>query len=144
MTSIFLADDREINRRLIKRLLEEEEDLCVVGEADNGLEAARMVADLKPDILITDLSMPGLDGIEVTRRVRESSPQTRVIVLSMWNPERYAEAARKAGAVTYVVKDSAINNLIPAIRSAMDRQRNDNSQLESIPRNTPTQKGDFE
>jgi len=125
--SIFLADDHEINRRLIKRLLKEEADLCVVGEADNGLEAARMVTDLKPDILITDLSMPGLDGIEVTRRVRESSPQTRVIVISMWEPERYAEAVKEAGAVAYIVKDSAINSLVPAIRAATDRQGNSNS-----------------
>ena len=125
MTSIFLVDDFEMNRRLIKRLLEEEEDLCVVGEAGSGLDAVRMVAALKPDILITDLSMPGLDGIEVTRRVRESSPQTRVIVLSMWDPGKYAEAAKKAGAVAYIVKDSAINSLVPCIR-AIDRQGNGN------------------
>jgi len=129
VTSIFLADDHEINRRLIKRLLKEEENLCVVGEAGNGLDAAQMVADLKPDILINDLSMPGLDGIEVTRRVRQSSPQTRVIVLSMWDPRRYAEVAKKAGAFTYMVKDSAVSNLVPAIRAAMDRGRHGNSQL---------------
>jgi len=125
VTSIFLADDHEINRRFIKRLLKEEEDLCVVGEAANGLDAARMVAELKPDILITDLSMPGLDGIEVTRQVRESSPQTKVIVLSMWDPLRYSEATKKAGAVAYIVKDSAINSLVPCIR-AIDRQGNGN------------------
>ena len=122
MTSIFLADDHEINRRLIKRLLKEETDLCIVGEAANGLDVVQMVADLKPDILITDLSMPGLDGIEVTRQVRELLPQTRVIVLSMWEPGRYAEAAKKAGAVSYIVKDSAINSLVPTIRAAIDHQ----------------------
>jgi two-component system, NarL family, invasion response regulator UvrY len=147
VTSIILADDHASIRRFIKRLLKEEEDLCVVGEAGNGLDAAQMVADLKPDILITDLSMPGLDGIEVTQRVRKSSPQTMVIVLSMWDPGKYAEAAKKAGAIAYMVKDSAIKSLVPAIRAAMDRQRNGNSQLpESAPAMPPldAEKGDFE
>jgi len=134
VTSIFLADDHEMIRRFIKRLLKEEVDLCVVGEAANGLDAAQMVANLKPDILITDLSMPGLDGIEVTRRVRQSSPKTMVIVLSMWNPSRYAEEAKKAGAFTYMIKDSAINDLVPAIRAAIDHRRNGNSQS---PESTP-------
>jgi len=119
MVTILLADDHAAVRRFIKILLRGEVDFSVVGEAANGVDAVKLVAELKPDILVTNLTMPGLDGIEVTRRVRESSPPTMVIVLSMWDPGRYAETAKKAGAVTYIVKDSAVDNLVPAIRAAM-------------------------
>lgn len=122
MISIFLTDDHAPIRRFIRRLLEKEADLTVVGEASNGIDAVKLVAELRPNVLITDLSMPGLDGIEVTRRVRESVPQTMVIVLSMWDPKRYAEAAKKAGASAYVVKDMAVGELVHTIRTGMASQ----------------------
>lgn len=128
MTSIFLADDHRGIRRFIRILLEEEADFSVVGEAANGIDAVKLVADLKPDILITDLSMPGLDGIEVTRRVRKASPPTLVIVLSDWDVSFYGEAAKQAGAVGYVVKGSALTDLLPALRAALDSQRNHNGE----------------
>jgi DNA-binding NarL/FixJ family response regulator len=124
MVSILLADDNARIRRFIRILLEEEADLSVVGEAANGIDAVKLVADLKPDILITDLSMPGLDGIEVTRRIRKASPPTMVIVLSTWDTSSYGEAAKQAGAVGYVVKDSADTKLMPAIQAALDSRRN--------------------
>lgn len=124
MTSNFLADDHRGIRRFIRILLEEEADFSVVGEAANGIDAVKLVADLKPDILITDLSMPGMDGIEVTRQVRKTLPQIIVIVLSDWDACNYAEAAKQAGAVNYVAKRSADTNLVSAIRAALDSKRN--------------------
>jgi len=128
MTSIVLADDHAALRRFIKRLLREEADFSVVGEASNGIDAVKLVAELKPDILITDLTMPGLDGIEVTRQVRKVWPPTLVIVLSFWDATRYGETAKQAGAVGYVVKDSAVTKLVPAIRTALDSKRNHNGE----------------
>jgi DNA-binding NarL/FixJ family response regulator len=124
MASIVLADDHRSIRRFIRIRLEEEADISVVGEAANGIDAVKIVAELKPDILITDLSMPGLDGIEVTRRVMKILPQTIVIVLSSWDVGCYVEAAKQAGAVSYVMKDSADTKLVPAIRAALDSKRN--------------------
>ena len=128
MTSILLADDHMLIRRLTKRLLQEETDLAVVGEAANGIDAVKLAAELKPDILVTDLSMPGLDGIEVTRQVRKASPQTIVIVLSNWDAGSRAQEAKQAGAVAYVDKDSADGTLVPVIRAALDRKRNHNGE----------------
>jgi DNA-binding NarL/FixJ family response regulator len=128
MTSILLADDHARIRRFIRILLEEESDFSVVGEAANGIDAVNLVAELKPNILITDLSMPGLDGIEVTRRVRKILPQIVVIILSSWDVGCYVEAAKQAGAVSYVMKDSADTKLVPAIRAALDSKRNHNGE----------------
>ncbi|MFH0769071.1 MAG: response regulator transcription factor [Chloroflexota bacterium] len=122
MISIFLADDHAIIRRFIKRLLEEEADLSVIGEAANGIDAVKLVAELKPDILITDLSMPGLDGIEVTRRVRKASPQTLIVALSNWDAQKNVVAAKQAGASAYVVKNLAVGELVHTVRMVMDSQ----------------------
>ncbi len=128
MTSILLADDYAPFRRLIRRLLEKEADLSIVGEAANGIDAVKLVTQLKPDILVTDLSMPGLNGIEVTRQARKASPQTLVVVLSSWDADSRAEAAKQAGAVDYILKDSADRRLVPAIRAALDSKRNHNGE----------------
>ncbi len=103
MISIFLADDHAPIRRFIRRLLEEEADLSVVGEAANGIDAVKLVAEFKPNVLITDMNMPGLDGIEVTKQVRKASPQTVVVVLSSLDAERNVVAVKQAGASAYVV-----------------------------------------
>jgi DNA-binding NarL/FixJ family response regulator len=128
MVTILLADDHAAVRRFIKILLRGEVDFSVVGEAANGIDAVKLVAELKPDILVTDLTMPGLDGLEVTKRVRKASPQTVVIVLSSWDAGSRAKAAKQAGAVCYVVKDSADTKLVPAIRAALDSKRNHNGE----------------
>jgi two-component system, NarL family, invasion response regulator UvrY len=128
MTSIVLADDHRSIRRFVRIRLEEEADISVIGEAANGIDAVKIVAELKPDVLITDLSMPGLDGIEVTRRVRKILPQIIVIILSNWDAGCYVEAAKQAGAVGYIAKNSADTKLVPAIRAALDSKRNHNGE----------------
>ncbi len=120
MISLFLADDYANIRHFIRRLLEKEADFSVVGEAANGIDAVKLVAELKPDVLITDLSMPGLDGIEVTKRVRKASPQTAVVVLSSWDAERYVVAAKQAGASVYMVKNLAVEEFVHTIRTVVD------------------------
>ncbi len=122
MISIFLADDHASIRRFIGRLLEKEADFSVVGEAANGIDAVKLVAELRPDVLITDLSMPGLDGIEVTRQVRKASPQTVVVLLSMADAERDVVAAKQAGASAYMRKDLAVRELLHTIRTVIDSQ----------------------
>ena len=89
MTTVVLADDHAIVRHGLRALLEMESDIQLIGEAEDGLETIRMVEQLSPDILIVDLVMPGLGGLEVTRQVRKSSPQTHVIILSMHANEAY-------------------------------------------------------
>lgn len=123
MTTIVLADDHKIVRQGIKALLETEPDFSLVGEAADGLEAARLVKQLQPDILIVDLTMPGMSGIEVTARVRQDSPQTRVVVLSMHSVEAYVLRSLEAGATSYVVKESGIEHLIQAVRETMAGHR---------------------
>lgn len=123
MTTIVLADDHKIVRQGIKALLETEPDFNLVGEAADGLEAARLVKQHQPDILIVDLTMPGMSGIEVTARVRQDSPQTKVIVLSMHSVEAYVLRSLEAGATSYVVKESGVEHLIQAVRETMAGRR---------------------
>src|SRR5579883_136601 len=105
--TLVLADDHRIVRQGLRALLGMEPDVRLVGEAADGLEAVRLVTRLKPDILVLDLMLPGLSGLEVARRVAEHSPRTRVVVLSMHANEAYVAEALAAGAVAYVLKDSS-------------------------------------
>lgn len=84
MTRILLANDQQVVRQALRCLLEREPDLQVVGEVSDGLEVVPLVAQLKPDVLVTDVALPGLYGLEVTRRVRESAPGTGVVILSRY------------------------------------------------------------
>jgi YesN/AraC family two-component response regulator len=111
MITIVLADDHRMVRQGLRGLLEDETDLRVVGEAADGTEAVEVTARLKPDILVTDLKMPGLGGIQVIARVRELSPGTGVVILSMYGIQVYVDAALRAGARGYVVKKSASDGL---------------------------------
>ena len=101
MTTVVLADDHAIVRHGLRALLEMEPGIKLVGEAEDGLETVRLVEQLSPDVLIVDLMMPGLGGLEVTRQVRKSSPQTRVVILSMHANEAYVLEALRNGALGY-------------------------------------------
>jgi DNA-binding NarL/FixJ family response regulator len=114
MPTVILADDHAIVRHGLRALLETEPGLSLVGEAEDGLAAIRLVEQLRPDILIVDLMMPGLNGLEVTRQVRKCSPQTRIIVLSMHANEAYVLEALRHGALGYVLKGSQVRDLLQA------------------------------
>ncbi len=117
MLTIVLVDDHKIVRSGIARLLEDEPDLKVIGEGANGAEGIEATRTLKPDILISDLMMDGLTGIDVTREVRKVSPSTKTIILTMYNDSGYIDRAMKEGAKGYILKGSGINDLIKAIHT---------------------------
>jgi len=116
MVTIVLADDHHVVRQGLRTLLESESDFRVVGEAGDGLEAVQLVERLQPDVLVLDLMMPSLDGLEVTRQVSQRSPQTRVVILSMHSSEAYVLEALRHGAAGYVLKASSAADLIKAVR----------------------------
>ncbi len=116
MTTIVLADDHPIVRQGLRALLEAETDFQVVGETGYGLEAVRLVERLKPDVLIVDVMMPGLSGLEVTREVCQRAPRLRVLVLSMHANEVYVLEALRHGAMGYALKDSSADELVRAVR----------------------------
>ncbi len=123
MTTIVLADDHKIVRQGLRALLEAEPDFQVVGEAGNGLEAVQMVERLAPEVLVLDLMMPGLNGLEVARQLSKRSPQTRIVILSMHDNEAYVLRALMNGATAYVLKDSSANDLSRAVREAAAGRR---------------------
>lgn len=129
MATIILADDHPIVRRGLRAVLESEKGFQLIGEAGDGLEAVRIVENLRPDILIADMMMPGLTGLEVTRQVKNRVPATRVIILSMHATESYVLEALRNGANGYVLKDSAAEELIYAIREVLSGRRYLSSQL---------------
>lgn len=129
MTTIILADDHPIVRRGLRSVLEVEKDFSLIGEAGDGIEAVRLVENLTPNILITDMMMPGLTGLEVTRQVRHRVPKVKIIILSMHAAESYVLEALRNGANGYVLKDSAADELVHAIREVLAGRRYLSSQL---------------
>jgi two-component system, NarL family, response regulator NreC len=116
--SIVLADDHPVVRRGMQTLLEAEPDFAIIGEAGDGLESVRLVENLQPDVLILDLMMPGLSGLEALRIIRKRSPRTRVVVLSMHDTHAFVAEALMNGATGYVLKGSDELNLVRAVREA--------------------------
>ena len=116
-TRVLLVDDHTILREGIRTLLEVEEDLEVVGEAGDGVEAVEMAAKLKPDVVLMDIGLPKMNGIEATKAILERLPETRVLVLSMHDSEEYVRTIMSAGAAGYVLKRSASRELVSAIRA---------------------------
>src|ERR1700752_4613429 len=116
--TIVLADDHQVVRQGLRAILEGERNLRVVGEAGNGLDATRLVERLQPTVLVLDLMMPGLNGLEVIRQARKRSRQTQVVVLSMHRDESYVLEALRNGALGFVLKDSSVEELVKAIREA--------------------------
>jgi DNA-binding NarL/FixJ family response regulator len=115
--SVMLADDHAVVRDGLRSLLENGNDLQVVGVAGNGREAVSEALRLRPDIVIMDIAMPELDGVEATRRIVERSPETRVLILSMYLSAEHIYRALQAGAQGYVLKESAGEEVVDAIRA---------------------------
>jgi len=115
--AVLLAEDHALVREGMRDLLEREQDLKVVGEAENGRQAVEKVAVLRPDVVLMDVDMPVLDGIEATRKIKASRPATTVLVLSAYDDEQYVFAALDAGAAGYLLKDMRSGQLVEAVRS---------------------------
>jgi len=114
---VLVADDHTIVRQGIVGILKSSEDVEVVGEAADGAEAGEKATKLKPDVVVLDVSMPHLTGLEAARRIREALPATRVLVLTMHDDEEYVLKMVRAGASGYLLKDSAGSELIAGIRA---------------------------
>ncbi|MBI5034330.1 MAG: response regulator transcription factor [Chloroflexi bacterium] len=121
--SILLADDHHVVRQGLRSLLETYADLMVLGEASDGLDTLRQLERLKPHVLVVDLMMPGIGGLEITRLVKRDFPQTRVVILSMHANEAYVIEALRFGAAAYVLKEATADQLIHAIREAAAGRR---------------------
>ena len=115
---VLLADDQSLFREGLHTLLSLQPDLEVVGEAQNGAEALRLAAELKPDVVLMDVQMPVLDGVAATRRMRAEHPNCRVILLTTFDDDEYVFEGLRAGAVGYLLKDAASARLVDAIRAA--------------------------
>ena len=115
--TIFLAEDHRLVRDGFRLLIETQPDLKVIGEAGNGREAVRQVIKLLPDIVLMDIGMPELNGIEATRQICEACPSTKVIILSMYSTSQHIARAFKAGARGYILKESAGEDMTKAVRT---------------------------
>lgn len=121
--TVLLADDHQIVREGLRALLKDVPEIQLVGEAANGNDALQLVQDLRPNVVIADLMMPGLPGFELTRQVRLKSPQTQVVILSMHADIPYVVEAMRCGAAAYVVKDAGAGDLIAAVHAAARGER---------------------
>lgn len=116
--SILITDDHALVRQGIRDFLELQPDLTVIDEADSGETAARMAGELAPDIVLMDLVMPGIGGVEATRQIKQASPHTQIIVLTSYHEDEYIFPALRAGALSYVLKDIGPEELADTIRKA--------------------------
>jgi len=116
-TRILLADDHTVMRNGLRLLLERQPNLVVIGEASDGRETVRLAESLLPDVVIMDIAMPNLNGIEAARQIVGANPDIAIVILSMHSDESYVIRALKAGARAYLLKDSAEGDLIAAVRA---------------------------
>ncbi len=123
VTRILLVDDHDLVRTGLKRLLADFSDLSVIGEAESGEDAYRLCRELKPDLVLMDLKMPGIGGLEATRKITSHCPDIKVIAVSAMEDELHASRLLQAGAAGYVVKGAPFEDMIKAIRKVMAGQR---------------------
>jgi len=117
-TTVLIVDDHKVVRQGVRAFMDTQPDLTVVGEAGNGEEAIRLAAEHAPDVVIVDLVMPGMDGVEVTRLLKKASPRTHVIVLTSYHQDEHIFPAIRAGALSYLLKDVGPAELAEAVRKA--------------------------
>lgn len=115
--SLLLVDDHAVVRSGLRMLLDAQEDMVIVGEAETGQQALQLVAELQPDIVLMDIKMPDMNGIEATEKIREQYPDTAVLALSMYEDDQYFFEMLKAGASGYIPKRAAPDDLVHAIRA---------------------------
>jgi DNA-binding NarL/FixJ family response regulator len=120
MIRVVVADDQPLLRVGFRMILAAEPDLDIVGEASDGSEAVTLVERLAPDVVLMDLRMPGMDGVEATRRITSEHPDTRVVVLTTFDLDEYVFASLRAGASAFLLKDAKEDQLLAAIRVAAD------------------------
>ena len=116
--SILITDDHALVRQGIRAFLELQADLAVIGQADSGEDAVRKAAELVPDVVLMDLVMPGIGGVEATRQVKQVSPHSQIIVLTSYHEDEYIFPALRAGALSYVLKDVGPEELADTVRMA--------------------------
>jgi len=114
---VLLADDHQMIRTGLRLVVEQQPDLTVIAEADDGRQAVALAESLKPEVVVMDIGMPNLNGIEAARQIKDVAPDTAVIILSMHSDESYVLRALAAGARAYLLKDSAAGDLVRAIRA---------------------------
>jgi DNA-binding NarL/FixJ family response regulator len=136
MTKIVIVDDHKLLRGILRGLLEAEPGLEVVGEADDGFQGLKIAEEQKPDVLISDLRMDKMDGIELTRKLQGTVPSTRIIILTMYGDPVYVSRAMNAGASGYVLKGSDIDELIHAIQLVQSGNQYLSASLARITPNT--------
>ncbi|MEE1747931.1 MULTISPECIES: response regulator transcription factor [unclassified Streptomyces] len=117
MTTVLIADDQPMQRFGFRMLLESQDDMTVVGEAGNGLEALGLVQQHRPDVALMDIRMPLLDGIEATRRIVRTGARTRVLIVTTFDLDRYAYDGLRAGASGFLIKDALPEELLSGIRA---------------------------
>ena len=117
--TVLIVDDHPVVQQGMRYLLEVQEDIQVAGVAENGEDAVRMVAEQPPDVVLMDLQMPGMDGIEATRRIRALSPHTQVVILTSHHQDAMVFPAIKAGALSYLLKSASPDEVVEAVRAAV-------------------------
>ncbi len=116
--TLIIVDDHEVVRQGVRAYLSAQPDLEVIGEAGSGEEAVRLAGELVPDVALLDLIMPGMDGIEATRRLKKVSPRTQVVVLTSFHEDEHIFPALRAGAISYLLKDIKMEEMAEAVRRA--------------------------
>jgi two-component system response regulator NreC len=114
---ILLADDHTLMRDGLRALIESEPDLCIAGEAEDGRAAVKLAREICPDVVLMDIAMPMLNGLEAARQIKHDCPQAKVLILSMHDDEDYIRQALAAGAMGYILKDASGSELLEAIRA---------------------------
>ena len=123
MIRVFIADDHSIVRSGIRRLLEDQVGIRIVGEAADGQEAIQKILETDPDVILLDISMPGMDGLDVTKQLKAIDPKVRILILTMHAEEQYAPRLMRAGAMGYVTKHAAPEELCKAIQAVHSGRR---------------------
>jgi len=118
LITVLVVDDHKVVRQGVRAFMDTQPDLTVVGEAESGQEAIALAAEHAPDVVIVDLVMPGMDGIEVTRYIKQASPRTQIIVLTSYHQDEHIFPAIRAGALSYLLKDVGPAELADAVRKA--------------------------
>jgi len=116
--TILIVDDHEVVRQGLKAYLDAQPDFVVVGEASSGEESQRMAAELLPDVVLMDLVMSGVGGVEATRKIKDMTPRTQIVVLTSYHQDEFIFPALQAGAISYLLKDVMMEDLVDAIRKA--------------------------